>query len=214
LEYRYGWMPLVHSLYDAYDNLMRSQASEVREIVARSGESNRLDITEYCLGKYKTHPVEVHEQLSERIRLVYKFTIPDNGIWDWTSLNPAAIAWKLVPLSFVADWFMTIGQSLENIENWWLWKTGFAGGYETYTYACNQTLKAYSEQCPILPPQTGQWELEQARYSGERSRIHKKRSVVTSLPFPGRPRWKVRLGSKQMLDSAALLHQFIGKRFR
>lgn len=215
LEARYGWIPLASSLYDAYDNLMRSQSTEVKTFVARSGNFKEIHPTIWSKGSgVKNHPVRLGETLKERIRLVYEFTIPDKGIWDWTSLNPAAIAWELLPLSFVADWFFTIGKSLENLENYWLWKSSFHGGYETYTYEIVQTRSCLHEWAYDGPAYMGDLDREAVAFDWFKRKIYKDRKLVTSLPFPGRPRFNVRLGSKQMLDLAALLHQFIGKKFR
>ena len=215
LEARYGWTPLINSCYDAYDNLMRSQVAERKTFASRSANRKECNVRiDYAGSGYKSHPVRIEETLKERIRIVYEFTLPEKGIWDWTSLNPAAIAWELVPLSFVADWFFTIGKSLENLENYWLWKSSFVGGYETYTYEIEQHRTCTHEWTPVLPVYSGQVDLESVIYDGFWRKIYKDRKLVTSLPFPGRPRFEVRLGAKQMLDSAALLHQFIGKRFR
>lgn len=215
LEHRYGWMPLIYSLYDAYDNVMREQSAKRRIFAERSANRKEADVTISAkAGCYAYHPVRIEETLRERIRIVYEFTIPDEGIWDWTSLNPAAIAWELLPLSFVADWFFTVGQSLENLENYWLWKAGFIGGYETYTYEIEQHRSCTHEWRDLLPGYYGSVNRETVIYDGWWRQIHKDRVLVTSLPTPGRPRFNVHLGSKQMLDTAALLHQFLGKKFR
>lgn len=215
LEYRYGWMPLINSCYDAYDNVMREQSAKRQIFVERSANRKEADVTISAKGGcYAFHPVRIEETLRERIRIVYEFMIPDKGIWDWTSLNPAAIAWDLLPLSHVVDWFFTVGQSLENLENYWLWKAGFIGGYETYTSEIEQHRSCTHEWNDPLPGFYGKANRETVIYDGSWRQIYKDRTLVTSLPFPGRPRFRVNLGSKQMLDTAALLHQFIGKRFR
>lgn len=214
LEWRYGWQPLVYSLYDAYDNLMRTQLSTVREFVERAGNVKDFGAVFNRNGVYVSHPVNVRETLSERIVVHYKFMLPTTGIWDWTSLNPASIAWELLPLSFVADWVWTIGQSLQNLENYWLWRSQFQGGYETYTIKREQWATCNSTWSALPPIYSGQLATEAVAFDGYISYIAKERNVVTSLPVPRGPQFRVKLGAKQLLDSAALLHQFIGKRFR
>lgn len=220
LEYRYGWIPLVGSFYDAFDNLARVEADEVREIVARSG--NRFDRSSrpwlQPSNQYNGCWAEQRHVASERIRLVYRFDLKDrNQLADWTSLNPATIAWELLPLSFVADWFASIGDSLRNLENWWLWKSRFLGGYETYTTKA-AIHREVRPQTFVFTPGSSGWNggYTFETVSGRRSiwTTTKVRSIVTSLPAPRGPRFRVKLGADRLLDAAALFHVLVAKKTR
>lgn len=215
LEYRYGWMPLIYSMYDAFENLANAEAADVKEIEATSRNEFLKEWSETLplsstYGNYRAH---TRHYGSERIRLVYKFDLKDrNQLSDWTSLNPATIAWELLPLSFVADWFISIGDSLRNLENWWLWHNKFLGGYETYTTKAS-IYREVPLQTKLFTSGSTAWAAgyNAETVSGGRSirTISKSRAVVTSLPAPRGPRFRVRMGAKQVLDSGALLHTLV-----
>lgn len=217
LEYRYGWTPLIGGLYDAFDNVMKSELSAVRTITARSGSKSLTNLAPAAQHfSYAGMPNVVHHQVhrrERRVKLTYDFVVPQSGIWDWTSLNPSGIAWELLPFSFVADWFISIGESLRALEDWWLWKTGFLGGYVTYT-----SLEQQSDTVQYVAKSTlqGFWDVKFASVEGAayRAMRYKQRMIVTTLPAPRGPRFRLKLGSEKLLDSAALLHALVGKKSR
>lgn len=217
LEYRYGWTPLIGGLYDAFDNVMKSELSAVRVITARSGSKSLINSAPaYQHFSYAGMPNVVHTQVhyqQRRIKLTYRFVVPQSGIWDWTSLNPSGIAWELLPFSFVADWFVSVGESLRSLENWWLWKAGFLDGYVTYTSLEQQSdMVQYAGQSTL----SDFWDVKFASLDGAAYRAlrYKQRDVVTTLPAPRGPRFRLKLGAEKLLDSAALLHMLVGKRSR
>jgi hypothetical protein len=68
-------------------------------------------------------------------------------------LNPAALLWEIVPFSFVADWFVNVGDWLQGF-------TDFAGMTLRYQYTSWHywTFYTYSEQAPGgsgVPPSSG-----------------------------------------------------------
>lgn len=216
LEYSYGWMPLVNSVYDAFETLSREQTSEVRRIVARSGrrrETSRIRMT--WGNAYGEYPAQEEMINSDRLVLCYDFDLRDtNKLWDWTSLNPATIAWELLPFSFVADWFVSVGDSLRQLENWWLYRNKFLRGYDTHTrlWYAERTINHVQLQTSTMS--SGGYLLE--KVVGERwwSLRYKNRRVRTSLPVPGGPRFRVKLGAEKCLSAAALLQQLVGRRSR
>lgn len=212
LEYRYGWMPLVNSVWSAFENIARTVEAKEVEIVARAGA--RKEIERYLRLKgntYGTFPVLQKDLSRSRMMLVYRFKLVDRSrLWDWTSLNPATIAWELLPFSFVADWFVSVGDSLRALENYALYRSQFLGGYDVYTKTerRSRTLNSTvtfsggdirSEVCK------GEWVM---------IRNYKDRRIVTSLPVPRGPRFRINLNAKKCLDAAALLHVVVGKRSR
>lgn len=218
LEYRYGWTPLVNSFYSAFDNLSRGQADDVKVIVARSGNSSEksglVQVTSGGYGPYHVHQTKI---MRERMLLSYGFDVGGmSRVGDWTSLNPSTIAWELLPLSFVADWFVSIGDSLRNLENYWLYRSRFHSGFDTFTtlgYAHRKmdTLKYF------VPGDMGYnaWYLsEEIHAEGYLLRKSKQRVVRTTLPVPRGPRFRLKIGAEKCLDAAALMQVFFGKKSR
>lgn len=213
LEMRYGWQPLVGSVYDALDNLHREVLGpRLVSLTVRSGSRETLDgssMTTVYSGEHGTIelPFVRFSEDDYRCELSWDIIVPGEGIWDWTSLNPAVIAWELLPLSFVADWFVTVGNCLENLENWVLWKSGFVGGYVTYT--CRSTRIG---QVNAAGAKSYQYISRRAREV--RIKVMKDRQVLTSLPMPNPPRVRINLNSDRVLDAAALLKLAIGRKLR
>lgn len=221
LEYRYGWTPLVGSIYSAFDNLATQASNAVVPIVARSGSKSNssrvlsLSLSGASFGSYR---VEEEVRRSARVLLSYNFDIGGmSRVGDWTSLNPATIAWELLPLSFVADWLVSIGEFLRNIEGWWLYRSRFRGGFDTFT-TYDHAHRRLPRQLQVFKPGSPGYE---AWYSWEELqgevyllRKYKDRVVRADLPVPRGPRFRVNIGAEKCLDSAALLQQLLGKKTR
>lgn len=111
LELQYGWLPLVNDAYGAsvfIDHHLRHPVIHRVTVMKNAGG------IQYRLGElnlpapYAKHLV----QISSSSRLVAKLKNVDvpqlAGLMD-----PASIAWELVPFSFVADWFIPVGSYLD-----------------------------------------------------------------------------------------------------
>lgn len=219
LEYRYGWTPLVNSVYSAFDNLAMQASNAIIPIVARSGsKSNSSRVISLSGNSFGSYPVEETTHRSARVLLSYNFDVGGmSRVGDWTSLNPATIAWELLPFSFVADWFVSIGDSLRNIENWWLYRNRFHSGFDTFTtydIAHRNIPRTFRLFKPGDPGYDAWYAWEEINGSGYLLRKYKKRVVRTSLPVPRGPRFRLKIGTEKCLDAAALLQQLVGKRSR
>lgn len=208
LEYRYGWLPLVSSVYDALDILHKENLERVRTVVGRSRDLHNREIPfeeiNFFGGKiqglHKIHAIE-------RCRIVVEMYTPGSGIWDWTSLSPSVIAWELLPMSFVADWFVSVGDSLAYLENWLLWKNQFKSGYITYTGIGTESWKLQGSST------NGYYTLTSSK-SGKIESSFKNRIVLTELPLPFAPRVKVNLNAHRSLDAVSLIASGWRKRIR
>lgn len=218
LEYRYGWMPLVSSIYDMADALRKQRVSSLVVLKGRSGRQEQRTV--YFGAGTRGSPFNYATiSGSYRVETAGYFSIPTNAsVSDFTSLNPLLIAWELVPFSFVADWFVGVGQCLENWENYFLYRNNFITGYQTTSSREIRTGQIYgASSSPLDIAPNGALRdkiyyesinsLAQIKYSA------RYRGPLSSLPTPGGPRVKLGLKPKQMLDVAALIGQAV-KRFR
>ena len=141
------------------------------------------------------------------------FQITDRAAFEASRLgftNPVGIAWELVPLSFVVDYYFNIGRYLASIETSYAAGLSFLGGYSTST----------SKLVTVTTPATA------ATYLGDKT-VRKTytqnltghyvesccdRQVLTSFPGPRLPAINLDLGSSQLLSLAALLQVFTFKR--
>lgn len=210
LEYRYGWMPLMLSVYDAAENL-RNEVVRIRNV---EGRAKRVWAeTAYPLIQaagsspgpvYATHKRSV----SKRALVSLQFAVNwDDSVAKWTALNPASIAWELLPLSFVADWFVGIGDLLADLENVALYRSSFIKGYVTYTSKIDET-----STISYIGSNTQERLVWLAEAYGRHRGLH--RVVFNALPTPTAPQLHFNVNAKRALDSAALFHQLWGKTIR
>lgn len=207
LEYRYGWQPVAMSVYDGLDILHKENLERVRTIVATS-KRNITGKAPFNEGTVIGTLQGSHEWDGfERCRLVVEMYTPGAGIWDWTSLNPSVIAWELLPLSFVADWFVSVGDSLSYLENWLLWKNQFRSGYITYS--------GKGEEIWGIDSQISTSEYTfRRRLEGNASSAFKNRFVLTELPLPFAPRIRVNLNATRLLDALTISSGMFRKQIR
>jgi len=119
LEYSYGWKPLLQDVYSQAENLARfltHHQNVVREArgTARGEKTTRSRLGGPTSDWYVDTDTLMKVRYSYVVR--YKVNDPNGSIPHIFGLNnPALVAWELVPFSFVADWFLPIGDFLEGL---------------------------------------------------------------------------------------------------
>lgn len=220
LEYRYGWTPFVHSIYDALDNIAKFELARTIDVKGKRALSQSKSA--YSGTGSFSDPIQFHtDELSFRTFVKARFKLPSvlaGNLYDWTSLNPVKIGFELMPLSFVADWVMNVSQVLDSFENYWLYKRYFAGGMISRSY--KQTRTAHFTGSTSNPmswnAQLQRWNDGNYVNSGSSSsyarQVYHNRQLVVTLPLAASPRIVVNLGAKRQLDAAALLVAFTKNR--
>lgn len=99
LELQYGWLPLISDIYDVIDAVGSGMARRGMKVSKKSSEVVRQ-------GALQT-PVTSRAGFSGVVSNEAAFNLN-----QWGLLNPANIAWNLVPFTFVIDWFLPIGRTL------------------------------------------------------------------------------------------------------
>jgi hypothetical protein len=198
LEYVYGVKPLVSSVFSVADEMIRHVINRTERFRARYSSYNLpLTAAISTSNGYQDIPV-----VGGSFKSSVTFGIDlESRDWDaarFSSLNPASIAWELVPYSFVVDWFLDIGGYLRNLETSLLYAHRFRGGYKTYL-------------------QTGGFGLQKKQVGGgpgftfdgvitgnvKSTYIH--RTTLNEYPAPRLPSIKATLGSSRLLSAASLL---------
>jgi hypothetical protein len=143
LEYHFGWEPLVRDIYDSLEvcNNPLNAFTRTRGSGAESWNSGfaqhniNYDINEGWLSRYSCW-----EGLT--VDAIHNSTT--HALDQFGVLNPVAIAWELVPFSFVVDWFVNVGQVLSSysdyagmsLRNTWssgVWRIRGSGTLSPYT---------------------------------------------------------------------------------
>lgn len=223
LEYRYGWLPFVNSTYELLRTLSKRVDNKTQFVTLRSRSSweNSGQFATTLPGAYGALTGFRTEKQSVKSELCGVYRARTSlELYDFTSLNPLGIAWELVPYSFVVDWFVNIGETMELWENYIKFAHLWRGGYRTNVWREDvfySTSVNTSSPIPYWPngqPITG------TRYQNSEVRrcrriwAAKDRTYLGSLPTPAKPSINVNVGAKRMLDACALLRSAFVKSTR
>lgn len=209
LEYRYGWSPLLQTIYDCADSnvqITRNLMTKFRAVTVRGIPEYTSNLQLPLAGANPRVNVKVKGKDVCEINISLKVRDGDFNLNQWTSLNPASILWELVPYSFVVDWFYDVGGYLRTLETAMLSRNDFVSGYIS-------TLRAFDA---TSEPFTGQFSDFGYQYDfiecwSSMSVTAFNRSLLPSYPFPRRPRFSADLGTGRLLNAAGLLSQFLGR---
>lgn len=117
LELQYGWKPLLMDVHGGAVALAKTNVPG-RDVIHVSASSHRTIVSTFGRDNLGLRGSITH---TGKCWLTYK--IRNDGLVAANRLgllNPALIAWELVPFSFVADWFVNIGDVIKE-------STAFAG---------------------------------------------------------------------------------------
>jgi hypothetical protein len=116
LELQYGWKPLLNDIFGAAELLALSNAKIVRgRVSAQHSVQRQFEIKSSSDRIPKVEFVHV-----EYVRKYVCYFSASNEVLNALSrmgiTNPALIAWELLPYSFVADWFIPIGNWISSFD--------------------------------------------------------------------------------------------------
>lgn len=122
LALQYGWKPLLSDVYGAAEHLAKShnniifKRQQVRGTVAHDKYTRRDDLTSAMKGvNYRAW--QDKDSVTIRYGVCYSASSPTiANLAQLGITNPALLAWELVPYSFVADWFLPIGNWLATLD--------------------------------------------------------------------------------------------------
>lgn len=115
LELQYGWLPLLSDIHELMDATLQHQhfgLNRFRSAVKRQGVISRTIGT--FAGTGLSYDETVLLSATSRSRLIVSVDSPLLATANsWGLLNPLSVAWETTPFSFLVDWFLPIGESLE-----------------------------------------------------------------------------------------------------
>lgn len=122
LEWHYGWVPLVTDVYDGLGDMRASTAPLI--LTARGHARDHGDDVETRTCSFgMTDRVNASVTFNVRVRREIKYSVSlryrvlNTILSDLNSagiINPLELAWELTPFSFVADWFVNVGDYLRS----------------------------------------------------------------------------------------------------
>jgi len=115
LQLQYGWLPLLSDIHGASQALEswpdrhNVEPTKVSSGVSLTGDDN-------IIRQNREH-YQLHFDWAKRIGL--RYTVDQGSLRFAATVgltNPLSIAWELTPFSFVVDWALPIGKSLNNLD--------------------------------------------------------------------------------------------------
>lgn len=207
LELQYGWKPLLGDVYGATKDLFEKDKAEPKRYIITVRGSARDTVKQLEMGKAHDTSIKydrmIERVLSSRTRLDY---CQDHsylaGLSSGGFTNPQYLAWELLPWSFVADWFIPIGDYL-NVADAAL-GYNFLGGSSTdrYEHACFVfAVYRYGSIVSSVPTWRG--------YGHSLKRKRVQRRVHATSPMPRFPGFKNPFSLTHAANAIALLGQAV-----
>lgn len=151
LAYKYGWKPLMNDLYTGY-NLLREGLESAQLVMGSAAIPDDASING---GRNSAWHTTGNARREHRCRLWAQVDVAELRQANQLGLvNPLAITWELLPLSFVLDWALPIGNVLEAATA--PMGLSFVGGY-TSVYGegtCTARLKPTGNYDEVTPRET------------------------------------------------------------
>lgn len=199
LQWHLAIRPLIQDVYGAVDEFYRHAVPALMQVQCKSYVKcpSNLPVTKL----YSNDPMQVAESSGVQ-GVMFSIQFKDNGGFDlnrWTSLNPVSLAWELLPLSFVVDYFYNISQMLRSLESSLLTNSLFVDGYWSQLYAFQWTHR----ETGIRGRTSDSYYIYDAIASGKITSFE--RSKLSSMPAPRLPTFKLPTSWQQLTTMAALL---------
>lgn len=206
LAYRYGLMPLIYDVQGII-SLIQRKYGEVR-LTARAKQSTSwVDETRPRAGPYgwnDSYEYHFRTEYSAEVRAGVLYAAKTNfaSAAGLTIDRVPGALWELVPLSFVVDWFVNIGDVLNAL-------TASARG-EILASWCTVKVTYKREHRLVSCTTTGDFAAQVTNYPSYTETGEFKRRYPTSLQDIG-VRGQFDLNLKRWVDAFALIHQSLAK---
>lgn len=201
LQLQYGWKPLLSDVKSAAE-VLASHMSDNRFKLGRVSVSQKASDFGTRAVPYSGVPagsgtLSFFEEYTDSVRYVVYYR-PDevfDSLGQVGLLNPALVAWELLPLSFVADWFLPIGNYLSGLDVGM--RYNFVKGLQSRK----------QEVTGVLRGHTGNWKWDGSPASYTRTYV--RAQPMGSIPTPRASQlwFNPSLGASRIASGLALLRQ-------
>lgn len=210
LQMTYGWVPFMGDVKNAMNSLMdTAERPESLDGTVRARYSQTSTPTLVKNAKvFSDAGLEIwgdYEYLKrESFRATWHYTVkPGDVPGRFGLLNPLEVVWELIPLSFVADWFLPIGDYLSAMDA--PFRFSHRGG--TYGYRAQTEMSTLAKR---MVPSTGTF----TGFSGTGSYTMVRRTVMSSIPSVKLLNFSpdTNMSASRVTSAIALLHQLFSKK--
>jgi hypothetical protein len=192
-EYVYGWKPLASTLVGMGEALRNPPNDTWLKV--RGSAQERANYGVSVTGTYSNEKRVVN---GTYFCTIEGFFVPLSSqllanLARISSLNPASLAWEVVPYSFVVDWFIDIGGWLRNVESAFVYGTSWKGGRVSQGHKFKSDLRSVVNRSDFVQDISAY--AEQTCFS---------RVNVASMPLPKPPTFKMDFGLDRTLNALAI----------
>lgn len=201
LELQYGWKPLLSDIYQGYQDFHHGFEPHL------SGKGVALikpevSFKSFNIATQTTTTISGKRVSGWKVRL--DFTADNEALAFSRQLgltNPLSIAWELIPFSFVADWFIPVGDLIDALDAplGLSWK----GGSRTFFQFLNLHGESSTDSSSVT---TGGTSSYHAEYTSELEQFEMIRYVYPGPPVPV-PYYRNPFSVAHAQNAAALLRQ-------
>lgn len=207
LGYSVGLKPLIEDVHNLIEHFSNGQQKDALVFRAVANARSSVNVS---VVQTKSYVNDTYTR-SDRCQISLDYEVSDLPKFDAWRLGLTArptLIWELTRLSFVVDYFVNIGQYLENWEAA-VANNGFAfhSGYRTDTTLENWASK-WDQNTGTLLPGAGTTFIS-GDNEGFRERKTKVRTALGGFPVPAYPSIKIPKASGPLLNIAALLSQLL-----
>lgn len=195
LELQYGWRPLLDQAYEAGKAL---EAATQQRSLRFSASSQRKKLVDLGDGTF----YQMWTEAKVRVKIIAELYEDISFARAMGLTNPAAIAWEIVPYSFVVDWFVPVGSYLSA----WGVIPALKGRFLTISQGSWKGSRfVKTSPFPLWRPATG--------YGLQRSRfvIDRVPSTNLSVPAPTFKKVPQALSPAHLKNAVALIHQLLAE---
>lgn len=222
LALRYGWQPLCYEVYGALEGTYNAMKLYPGLVQHAKGQAKISIVKGYPVhqeyGNGTSYPHSGSVSYPSLVRLavdsseddilqaqafcVYRITNPTLAASTMFGLsNPLLVGWELLPLSFVADWFVNVSDVLGQLDAW-TGKQYLTGGV-TRTFKSTRTAKS-----SYVSIQSGYTLGSFKSASSTLRHVTTRRRVFANPPLV-QPQYFAQLNLKRVVDAVALAKQII-----
>lgn len=200
LEFAYGWRQLAQDIFAISSwtsSIGRSAFIKVRAGLDEDRRTVHTDPQSNIL-------INQVESISCRGEMRIKFRIiaePAVDLSRLASLNPFAIAWELLPFSFVFDWLYNISNYLSELQTAVTFSSYVESGYQNFT-----TMNVMKTSIPPQKPNGSSLAITILQeWRGSDTYVRKDRTIITDMPFPNFPVLKCPISIEHALTTLTLI---------
>jgi len=217
LGWHVGWKPFLQDLQNLFNHFTSLQTQPHMDFVGVVKARGSCYEQKSWINLYDK---VAHSQSGlYRYELGCRYRISDLSLFNQWQLGLTVrptLAWELTTLSFVVDYWVNVGQYLENLEASIL-QNGITiiDGYKTSSYKISDTATKQGSWAPPVDSRLGGpsgIHIVSRDLKAYREITHKNRELLLSFPSPVLPTFKIPRSASQILTMAALLSNFIPKK--